>query len=591
MKIPGMQMDKQGKHSKSKSSANSIMKKIKLKHSGLKRALAPVRRRYMVLHMLQYLSAGVLSALAVLLILSGLSFLFPFENLWYACLIAGLSTTALMLIIGWIKRPSAYEVAGMADKLGLQEKVTTACELDGREDAIARLQRQDTIDSLARLDKKRISLRIPKTHIYALIALMLAFVALNLIPNPMDRLIQQRQVLRAEMEKQLEELKKTQEQPASQEAMTDEQRQELAKLVEELAEQLKKTRDYKEALKEISRTEEKLAALADKIREGSIGQLSGQLGSLQETGALAKALKDRNLHDLEAELDKLKQQLEHGENREELAEKLKEALEKAAESMEEGKIRDNLVAASGSLGSGQAGAAADQLGEAVKQAMNAGSTLGDAKYALQQMRSSITRAAGEAQYAQNPGNRSGQNINAGSQNNGSQNKANSNSNNPGQGNKPGQSGGSSGSGQGQGRGQRQGQGAGHGQGNSGQSGSGVGTGTTNNSPGQGGSGTTGRQNGNNQMGDENALTVYERIYAPERLGNGGEITHVPGQLTGEGDITRQDDGRDIGNLSGFIPYKDVYQEYRDEAMNSMDRRILPPNIQEMVRLYFDALGQ
>ena len=131
-------------------------------------------------------------------------------------------------------------------------------------------------------------------------------------------------------------------------------------------------------MKEISRTEEKLAALSDKIREGSIGQLSGQLGSLQETGALAKALKDRNLHDLEAELDKLKQQLEHGENREELAEKLKEALEKAAESMEEGKIRDNLVAASGSLGSGQAGAAADQLGEAVKQAMNAGSTLGDA---------------------------------------------------------------------------------------------------------------------------------------------------------------------------------------------------------------------
>src|SRR5690606_29022794 len=118
-----------------------------------------------------------------------------------------------------------------------------------------------------------------------------------------------------------------QEQPASQEAMTDEQRQELAKLVEELAEQVKKTRDYKEALKEISRTQEKLAALSDKIREGSIGQLSGQLGSLQETGALAKALKDRNLHDLEAELDKLKQQLEHGENREELAEKLKEALE------------------------------------------------------------------------------------------------------------------------------------------------------------------------------------------------------------------------------------------------------------------------
>ena len=225
MKIPGMQMDRKGKYSKSKSSANSIIKKIKLKHSGLKRALARAEKVYDPAHAAIPVCRSLVrpgcasdSVRAVIPL--------PFENLWYACLIAGLSTTALMLIIGWVKRPSAYEVAGMADKLGLQEKVTTACELDGREDAIARLQRQDTIDSLARLDKKRISLRIPKTHIYALIALMLAFVALNLIPNPMDRLIQQRQVLRAEMEKQLEELK-TQEQPASQEAMTDEQRQSL----------------------------------------------------------------------------------------------------------------------------------------------------------------------------------------------------------------------------------------------------------------------------------------------------------------------------------------------------------------------------
>jgi hypothetical protein len=83
--------------------------------------------------------------------------------------------------------------------------------------------------------------------------------------------------------------------------------------------------------------------------------------------------------------------------------------------------------------------------------------------------------------------------------------------------------------------------------------------------------------------------VYEQIYAPERLGDGGEVTHVPGQQTGTGDVTIEEGDRGAGDFSGFIPYKDVYREYRNEAVKSMDRRALPLNVQAMVREYFDAL--
>lgn len=598
MKRPGRQQEQPGKRKRMVINLIKPLarKKTRWNHTEWKHAFQPIQRRILLRHMLWYLSAGILSALVVALLLSGLSFLIPLELLWVACLIFGLATAATVLLIGWYKRPSSYEAARITDGMGLQEKVLTACELDDRDDEIANLQRKDAIASLSGFDKRRISLRVPKYHGYAFVLLAAAFVLINLIPNPMDGLLRQRKELRAEIQEQLDGLKETEKKLAVEETLTKEQRQELAGLVEELAEQLKKTGDYKEALKDISRAEEQLAVLTDKIREESIGQLAEQLGALGETQALAQALLDRNLAGLENELEQLGQQLEQAANKDELMDALKEALEKAAESMTEGDIKTSLAAASNSLDKGESKAAVDQLGKALNQAVHASNSMGDAKYALQRMRSSIAQAAGDARYAQNAGSQTGQNSNTGNQNTGDQNTDNQSNGNSGQGSSSGQNGQNGegiGSGEGQGPDQGQGQGSGEGQ-SQGQgqgSGSGVGSGSTNQSSGQSGSGTTGDQDGNHQMGEESAQTVYEQIYAPERLGDGGEITHVPGQPTGDGNTITEDDGRGIGDLSGFIPYQDVYQEYRNQAMNSMDRRVLPPGVQEMVREYFDALGQ
>ena len=106
--------------------------KTKWKHYELKQAFTPVYRRVILQHMLRYLSAGVLAALVFCLLLSGLSFLQPIENILFLCLISGLTIVAAVLAAGRLRKPSVFEAARIADRLGLQEKIVTACELDYR---------------------------------------------------------------------------------------------------------------------------------------------------------------------------------------------------------------------------------------------------------------------------------------------------------------------------------------------------------------------------------------------------------------------------------------------------------------------------
>jgi nucleotide-binding universal stress UspA family protein len=556
----------------------------RLKNQELEQAFAPVKRRMIAKHLFRYLAAGLLITLALSLLVSGISFLIPLEALWQICTFSGAALLILSLAVGWAAKPRPNMIAKEVDKMGLEEKVLTALELEDRDDEIARLQRQDAIRSLNGFDRKRISINIPKHFYYTASVLIVALVLVNLIPNPMDTVIRQRKQVQAEIEEQLEELKEAvEEELADNDLMTGEQRLKLAQLVDELSNKLKDTHDYKEALKEISKAEDELAALTDELREQNLGQLTKQLDGIDAGQALAAALNNMDSRDVEAEIADLKEQLEKDENAEELIQQLKEALQKAAEAMPDGEMKDRLASIAESLQNGQSAAAAmDELGELLSNAVNSGSLTGEVKYTLQQMRNRVARAAGQTgtEYADSSGNPSSESESNGKGGTDSGNNTGGEGN-QGQGNQGGQ-----GSGQG-GQGNQSGNGQGS-TGDSGQSGSGIGDGTTNQSSGQGGSGTTGSQG--NMMGDENAQSTYERIYDPERLGDGGEVSHVPGQQTDSGEIITVDGGKGIGDLSGYIPYKEVYSEYRSEAMTSMERRVLPLSVQNLVRDYFDSLG-
>lgn len=539
-----------------------------LREHSLKKALGPAKKRIILRHLLKYMVIGVIASLGLVVIIRGVSFFIPIESVWKIGIVAGVTLILASVIIGWFKRPSLYKIAKTVDKMGLKEKVITACELSDREDTFAQLQRQDAIVSLNGLNTKSISLRMPKIYYYIITALAFSLVLAYTITNPMDTVIKQRKQLKAELNEQLEELQTTvDESLANEDIMTEEQRLALAGLVNELTEELKETSDYKEALKEISKTEDELSSLIDKMQEENIADLTQQLNQHGVTQSLASAINSTDARDIQAQVDQLKEQLEESESGNDTAKELQDALKKTAESLPTGGLKDGIASIASKLEGGQnSEGAMEELSELLNNATNSESTTGEVKYSLQQMRNKLARSIGEngTQLAQDNSESSSE----------SESSNNSESPSPNEGNS-GQPGDNSEGNQG-----------------IGESNQGTGQGNEGNGQGNEGSGSSGNSGNVGQgSGIGNGSTNDEQIYAPERLGDGGEITYVPGQNSNSGETTSEDGGRGIGDLSGFIPYREVFLEYKSEAMAHMERRTLPSNIQGLVRDYFTSLDE
>ena len=73
--------------------------------------------------------------------------------------------------------------------------------------------------------------------------------------------------------------------------LTEEEKQELIELVNRLADTLRQTRDYKEALKEISRAEQNLDDLTRRFQQARMASLGGELERHALTGTLGQAIK------------------------------------------------------------------------------------------------------------------------------------------------------------------------------------------------------------------------------------------------------------------------------------------------------------
>lgn len=119
-----------------------------------------------------------------------------------------------------------------------------------------------------------------------------------------------------------------------------------------------------------------------------------------------------------------------------------------------------------------------------------------------------------------------------------------------------------GQGQGQGQGQRQSQGQGQG-----------------NNQGQGdgyGSGAGGTQ-------------PYDPVYAPTLPGGApGQQQSIPGQGGGDSPPTGTTQGQGANTPSG-VPYDQVYQQYRDQALQGIDDPNIPPELREYIRQYFSNI--
>ena len=124
-----------------------------------------------------------------------------------------------------------------------------------------------------------------------------------------------------------------------------------------------------------------------------------------------------------------------------------------------------------------------------------------------------------------------------------------------------------------------GEGQGQGQGEGEQSGSG-----------QGGSGQGGGEGSNSGQGRGSGHQQTEKIYTRKAENMSGYSTQLQGQQNEQGqtNITRE---QTIGEIGQSVPYEQVYDSYRNNALRDIENSDVPYGMRELVSEYFSTLEQ
>lgn len=478
--------------------------------------------------------------------------------------------------------PSQRKVIITADSLGLEERVITAWYLKDDNSPVSRLQKEDTVEALKKTDlKEAYKLKIPKELYIPVLAIITAAFLVSYIPGNTAHETRLRESLIAEMEKQEEMLEKELEkQDKDHPGMSEKQLEELKALLEKLKEEFGKAKTEEDALKALAQMENLLERLKEQNPLQDLKSLENALSGTPLTENLSNALMNDDEEALKEALEKLKKELEDTENREEFLELLKQAAQSMASNSMMAEALEKL--ASSASGGGSGGEAVTQgLKELIEQAMEnasggqdfmeAADNLGEAAKKAKLAIASVDRYI--AQGINNSGNAGqegqGQANQPGSQGQGNQS---GNQGQGGQGNQPGSQGQD-----GQGNGQSQGQGEG--------GGAGAGEDSTNNDAGY----NEGDKPGSGRSPGEKKENEFRSIYIPERLGGEGNESLISGQKLQSGSSTfNKADGAPV-QKGVMLPWNEVLSEYREEAVQSMERQDIPAGLEMLVRDYFSSL--
>ena len=246
------------------------------------KALRPVKHRIRRNRFLRGAAAGLAAGLAAAVILQAAAFFVPVPDrgLWAA---AAAAAVMLLTALGNAARPvKDMTAARVADACGLKERTVTAIE--GGDEPIRQLQRQDARRALRALNVKQIRPGSVKKALLAAMGCAVLLGTLLLIPNAQDTEAAARKALN----RTLQEGRKTIEQAAEddEERLPDEKKSELRKITADLNRELGESRDSADALVALDKAEQRL----EQMRQETAGDktdgsgASGEAGSSEKTG-------------------------------------------------------------------------------------------------------------------------------------------------------------------------------------------------------------------------------------------------------------------------------------------------------------------
>ena len=494
------------------------------------------------------LAIGLLPGLTLALLARARPLLTAAEIAALAAAVAVLAL-AVAVIAVLVRRRSLAQRARFADRrFGLRERAIAAVEIRaGQHDvspALAARQLGDALAAAAAVDvAQQMPLRSRPADWLPAAATLAALLLALALPNPQEALLRQQRAVAAAVAAQAAALADLSQQIAADESLTAAQREALQQPLEEaLAALSEPDVSQAEAVAALSGAEIELRQLDESFDHAevsaSLSAAADALSRSEAAGALAEALGNAQAtaaaNAAAALADSLPQMDEAA--RDELAESLAAAAGELRQTIPD--LADQLDRAAAALAAGDTATAQEALGQtadalnaaavAAAQAARAAEQLGQARQAV-----ASTGGTGEGDTAQ-------------------------------------------GDGQGQGAGQTGGdgqQGAGEGQGASGQSG------------GQG-SATGGPSEGGGHV--ENVF-----VPAPVDLSGQGQDVELEVQCLGNpeacGPTGQQLPGEAARPAGSFVPFDQVFGDYRDAAFEALPGSGVPPALQGVVRDYFSAL--
>lgn len=217
-------------------------------------ALRPVRNRIRRNRFLRGAAFGLAMGFGAAVLTQVIAFFVPLSDrgwLGLACVGAGILGCAAG---NALRRVGNRTAAQAADACGLQERAITA--LEGGEDEIHRLQRQDAREALRQLDMKKIRPGSVRRALWTALCLAAAFGALLAAPNPRDRDAAARKALRQTLEEGLRAVDRAAEEDET--GLTEEKRSELRRIMGDLRRELQDSRETADAMVALDRAEQRL---------------------------------------------------------------------------------------------------------------------------------------------------------------------------------------------------------------------------------------------------------------------------------------------------------------------------------------------
>lgn len=511
----------------------------------------------------------------------------------------------------FIQKISDLKCARMVDlTFGTKERLSTAVEIKNQ--TIQSRFDEKVVGDAARITSsvnltEGFSYRPSNRSLALFAALIIPCLILLYLPNAGDIALVERKAFVNQLESEKKVLEQKRADIEQNTELGEGDKEELLKKIDELiAELSKKNITREEAVAKIDELQRKMEEKKPAWGKGNddlLQRLARQMSDDPALEDISHALKNRDYKRATGEVDALSPKLAqlNASEKGTLSAKLNQMATSASSiDPQLAKALSELSKALNKKGASdqETEQAASQLSEAMRQAGNKASLeklASDLSNQLSQSRQSVAQAGQAGKQSQQPAS-SGQNSNnqnansSGAPPHSNRNSMNSQNNGGRQGNGSGQNSqnGQNNSGN-QGSGNRPGQSSSPGSsGNSGQGNPSGGGAIGANPSARQGTSSSSNDFGNTSLDRERKRGSYKSVYAPDLISADTQQEKLTGQ-TIQGDESYESVPMPPAKEEALIPYSQAYYHYYDTAIEALNRGEIPPNMEGIVKNYFDAM--